>query len=181
MRHVRANVLHREGILFALERGVEFRQLVEPEIFGCKADVVRDPRRLPAETIKLEAHRDDRVVVRPDRTRLIIVWIERRIVGGKRADASSRPYVPRHQPFHHLLGALGWHDDGPQTVSRRHRQLVTLGQLKFRCRQWIENLWPTGTADFSPDLEFFGPGCSVLGGSDMIAAEMEEVVDLIVG
>jgi hypothetical protein len=30
---------------------------------------------------------------------------------------------------------------------------------------------------FDPDLEFLGPGSSMLGGSDMIAAEMEEVVD----
>jgi hypothetical protein len=43
----------------------------------------------------------------------------------------------------------------------------------------LKNLSPTHTADFGPDLEFFGPGCSVVGGSDMIAAEMEEVVDLI--
>jgi hypothetical protein len=28
---------------------------------------------------------------------------------------------------------------------------------------------------------FFGPGNSVLGGSDVIAAETEEVVDVIVG
>src|SRR5262245_2440283 len=34
---------------------------------------------------------------------------------------------------------------------------------------------------FGPDLEFLGPGSSVLGGNDMIAAAMEEVVDLIVG
>jgi hypothetical protein len=40
---------------------------------------------------------------------------------------------------------------------------------------------PTQAADFSPDLEFLGPGSSVLSGSDMIAAEMEKVVDLIVG
>jgi hypothetical protein len=40
---------------------------------------------------------------------------------------------------------------------------------------------PTQTADFGPDLEFLGPGSSALGGSDVIAAEMEEVVDLIVG
>jgi hypothetical protein len=45
----------------------------------------------------------------------------------------------------------------------------------------IEIYCPTHTADFGPDFEFLGPGCSVLGGSDMIAAEMEEVVDLIVG
>jgi hypothetical protein len=40
---------------------------------------------------------------------------------------------------------------------------------------------PTDTADFGPDLEFLGPGSSVLGGSDMIATEMEEVIDLVVG
>jgi len=45
----------------------------------------------------------------------------------------------------------------------------------------IKNLLPTHTADFGPDLEFSRSGSSVLGGGDMIAAEMEEVVDLIVG
>jgi hypothetical protein len=40
---------------------------------------------------------------------------------------------------------------------------------------------PTHTADIGPDLEFLGPRSSVLGGSDVIAAEMEEVIDLIVG
>ena len=37
----------------------------------------------------------------------------------------------------------------------------------------------TDTADFGPDLEFLGLGGSVLGGSDMITAKMEQVVDLI--
>jgi hypothetical protein len=32
-----------------------------------------------------------------------------------------------------------------------------------------------------PDFEFLGSGSSVLGSSDMIATEMEQVVDLIVG
>jgi hypothetical protein len=35
--------------------------------------------------------------------------------------------------------------------------------------------------DFRSDLEYLRPGSSVLGGSDAIAAEIEEVVDLIVG
>jgi hypothetical protein len=39
---------------------------------------------------------------------------------------------------------------------------------------------PSSTANFGPSLEFLGPVSSVLGGSDMIAAEMEEIVDLIV-
>ena len=57
------------------------------------------------------------------------------------------------------------------------------------CRIWPANFAstamesgnssPTDTADFGPDLEVLGPSSSVLGGSDMIAAEMEEVVDLI--
>ena len=36
-------------------------------------------------------------------------------------------------------------------------------------------------ADFRPDVESLGPGSSVLSGSDMIAAEVEQVIDLIVG
>src|SRR5215831_3370294 len=41
-------------------------------------------------------------------------------------------------------------------------------------------LLPTRTADFGPDLEFLGPGSSMRGGSDVIAAEVEEVIDLVV-
>jgi hypothetical protein len=36
-------------------------------------------------------------------------------------------------------------------------------------------------ADFCPDLECLRPGGSVLGGSEVIAAEVKKVVDLIVG
>ena len=35
-------------------------------------------------------------------------------------------------------------------------------------------------ADFGPDPECLGPGGSVLGGSGVIAAELEEIIDLIV-
>ena len=63
----------------------------------------------------------------------------------------------------------------------RHRQLVASVRLNLRYRQGNSNLLPTHTADFGPDLEFLGLGSSVFGGSDMIAAEMEQVVDLIVG
>ena len=38
--------------------------------------------------------------------------------------------------------------------------------------------WPTY---FGPDLKFLGPRSSMLCGSDVIAAEVEEVIDLIVG
>jgi hypothetical protein len=40
---------------------------------------------------------------------------------------------------------------------------------------------PTDTADFGPDLEFLGPGSSMLDSSDVIAAKVEEVIDLVVG
>ena len=36
-------------------------------------------------------------------------------------------------------------------------------------------------ADFRPDPECLGPGGSVLGGSGVIAADVEEIIDLIVG
>jgi hypothetical protein len=42
-------------------------------------------------------------------------------------------------------------------------------------------LLPTHATDFGPDSEFLGPGSSMLCGSDVIAAEVEEVIDLIVG
>ena len=64
---------------------------------------------------------------------------------------------------------------------KRHRQLVASGQLNLRQRRWNQSSLQTDTADFGPDLEFLGPGGSVLGGSDMITAKMEQVVDLIVG
>jgi hypothetical protein len=40
---------------------------------------------------------------------------------------------------------------------------------------------PTHAGDFGPDLESLAPASSVLGSSDVIAAEMEEDVDLIMG
>ena len=42
-------------------------------------------------------------------------------------------------------------------------------------------LLPAHATDFGPDPEFLGPGSSTLCGSDVVAAEVEEVIDLIVG
>jgi hypothetical protein len=47
--------------------------------------------------------------------------------------------------------------------------------------QWALGSLQTHATDFGPDLEFLGPGSSVLVGSGVIAAKVEEVVDLIVG
>jgi hypothetical protein len=39
----------------------------------------------------------------------------------------------------------------------------------------------THATDFGPDPEFLSPGSSMFGGSDVIAAAVKEVIDLIVG
>ena len=62
-----------------------------------------------------------------------------------------------------------------------HRQLVGRVSRIEGDRQGARNLFLTKAADFCPDLEFLRPGSSELGGRDVIAAEMEQVVDLIVG
>ena len=72
-------------------------------------------------------------------------------------------------------------EDRLQGALLRHRQLVASGQLNLRQQRWNQSSLQTDTADFGPDLEFLGPGGSMLGGSDMITAKMEQVVDLIVG
>ena len=64
---------------------------------------------------------------------------------------------------------------------RRHRQLVTAGWPDAVDRQWVSGLLPTHAADFGPDTECLGPGGSVLGGGGVIAAEVEEIINLIVG
>ena len=53
-----------------------------------------------------------------------------------------------------------------------------------RCKRLavgIGDLSVTRVADFRPDLKCLSPGSAMLGGSDMIAAEVEQVIDLIVG
>ena len=66
-------------------------------------------------------------------------------------------------------------------MSEGHRQLVRSGQPDAGDWQGGADLLPTSATDFRPDLEFLGPGSSMVGGSDVIAAEVEEVIDLVVG
>ena len=67
-------------------------------------------------------------------------------------------------------------------MARGYRQLVASGQLNLRPPAVGLRIYrQPHTADFGPDLEFVGPGSSVLGGSDVIATELEEVIDLVVG
>ena len=67
MGHVCSDVLHGKIGLVALERRIQLRELVEGEVASRDADVMRDARRLVAETIVLETKADNGVVVRPDR------------------------------------------------------------------------------------------------------------------
>src|SRR5215472_10199629 len=66
------------------------------------------------------------------------------------------------------------------------RPLLTISRVHCIRPYNISTIWnlctsATHAADFGPDLECLGPEGSMLGGSDVIAAETEEVVDLIVG
>src|SRR5689334_9269325 len=63
----------------------------------------------------------------------------------------------------------------------RHRQLDGSGRDKAQEGRSHEGLCPSGHAgDLSPGLEGLSPGGSVLSGGAVIAAEVEEIVDLIV-
>jgi len=60
--------------------------------------------------------------------------------------------------------------------------LIGSGRDKARGEGWAhEGLCPSGhTGDLGPGLKGLGPGGSILGGWEVIAAEVEEIVDLIV-
>ena len=51
LRHVGAEILHRESRAVARHAGIQLRQLVQQEVAGRPADVARDPRRLGGEAI----------------------------------------------------------------------------------------------------------------------------------
>jgi len=65
-------------------------------------------------------------------------------------------------------------DEGTVNLSGRVSRMQATGR-----GHW--GLLATHATDFGPDPEFLGPGSSMLCGSDVIAAEVEEVIDLIVG
>jgi len=67
---------------------------------------------------------------------------------------------------------------------KRHAGTVNLSGRVTRMQASGSGHWgllPTHITDFGPDLKFLGPRSSMLCGSDVIAAEVEEVIDLIVG
>jgi hypothetical protein len=83
--------------------------------------------------------------------------------------------------------AFTWlHDEGP---FRGRTMAVPAPSTYSAAVSWIHVTGPDAlrlyrngnAADFRPDAECLRPGGSVLGGSDVIAAEMKQAVDLIVG
>ncbi len=70
----------------------------------------------------------------------------------------------------------------PAKVSSRHRQLVGLKSrwrtMRAAC-SWLRRSDAAG--DLGPNLKGLGPGGSILGGGHLMAAEVEEVVDPVVG
>src|SRR5262249_52014412 len=81
LRYVGPKILDREICFIALGRRIELRQLVEHEVACCAADITGDPCRLSPKAIALEPQCNGRIVVRPDRSGLVVVRIERRVKG----------------------------------------------------------------------------------------------------
>jgi len=67
-------------------------------------------------------------------------------------------------------------------IHRRHCQLVGLRSqwrtMRAAC-SWLRRSGDAG--DLGPNLKGLGPGGSILGGGHLMAAEVEEVVDPVVG
>src|SRR3954452_3436063 len=69
-----------------------------------------------------------------------------------------------------------------KAVTYRHRQLDWLWSRQGRRGRAHEGLCPSGHAgDRGPGLKGLGPGGSILGGRAVIAAEVEEIVDPVMG
>src|SRR4051794_9044799 len=79
-------------------------------------------------------------------------------------------------------GALSYATQLLSTSRPRHRQLDWLWSRQGRRGRPHERLCPSGHAgDRGPGLKGLGPGGSVLGGRAVIAAEVEEIVDPVMG
>ena len=81
---------------------------------------------------------------------------------------SSRSYYLRDVP----CGLM--YREGTVNLSGRVSRMQATGSGRW-------GLLPTHATDFGPDPKFLGSGSSMLGGRAVISAEVEEVIDLIVG
>ena len=80
----------------------------------------------------------------------------------------------------HIASVPGWSRFGARCPG--HRQLVGLrpwsGAIRTAC-PWLRCSGDAG--DLGPSLEGLGPGSSILDGWNLVAAEVEEVVDPVMG
>src|SRR5262249_48875713 len=97
LRDIRPEVLDRERFRLALDTGVKLRKPVEHKITGGLADIPRDHCNFPGETVPFEPHRNDSIVVGPDRTILIGERVVRRIILRQSPDAPAAPHIRLEQ------------------------------------------------------------------------------------
>src|SRR5438094_2421772 len=93
--------------------------------------------------------------------------------------AHSTPFRSRRS-----LAKVSTNSGEPQPPTHPRSGTVNLSGRVSRMQATGSGHWgllQTHAADFGPDPEFLGPGSSMLCGSDVIAAEVEVVIDLIVG
>src|SRR3954451_5888475 len=91
--------------------------------------------------------------------------------------------APRQRPSLRARGRSGWRrGGGTPRACRRHRQ-VDAGKDREAPSLIgaVASCGSFGARDLSPDRERLRPDGSVLAGGEVIAVEMEEVVDLVVG
>src|SRR3954468_7008646 len=75
-----------------------------------------------------------------------------------------------------------WRERGRRELRRGTVNLIGSGRDKAHEGRSHEGLCPRGHAgDLGPGLKGLGPGGSVLGGRAVIAAEVEEIVDPVMG
>ena len=113
-------------------------QLGQPEVVGRDRRVEqrgRDAVGRPGEPVPLQPGRDQRVVVRPDRT----VVVAHRVVGGRgpahRPDAPAREHVRRQQPLRERQRLVLVHDPGVQAVAgvgHQRSELLLVGVERGR-------------------------------------------------
>src|SRR5579859_908739 len=114
LRHIGSQVLHRECARLSPRSCIQFREPIESEVARSLADVTSDHGRFLRETVTLESHGDDAIVVRPDGSVLIGERIVRGIAGREGSDAPTTPHVRFHKACHNASSTFGAHNAAPQ-------------------------------------------------------------------
>jgi hypothetical protein len=133
----------------------------------CKGDATETYEFIKEESMALEVRR---IVTGHNSQGQAVVASDERLAG---TSAAGRAGISRVEVWSTGKMPID-NSDGTVNLTGRVSRMRATGS-----GHW--GLLPTHPTDFGPDLEFLGPGSSMLCGSDVIAAEVEEVIDLIVG